>query len=415
MRIAMLTPTFPTLSETFIVHQITALLARGHDVHVYSEFRPPTHAPVQSTPRDSALFERTTYVAPPSPRSTRWLPGGAVALASDLAARPRLTLTVLNPRQYGRYAWDLTGLHRLRALRAAGHTYDMIHAHFGPIGDRYRFARQLWHAPLVVTFHGFDYCVWPREHGRHCYDRLFAVADAVTVNSDNTARRVAGLGCSTSKITKVPASWDLEGFPLVEHFLGAGDPMRILTVARLVEIKGVEHVIRAMAQVLDRVKDREVRYDIVGEGPLRQRLESLIDELRLRDVVTLHGAAPIEAVQAFMAAAHVFVHASVTTAEGDEEGQGVVLVEAQASGLPVVATQHGPFPEVIAPDVSGFLVPERDPDALADRIVTLIQRPELRQRMGVAGRQHVENLFHPRTITDQLIEVYERAIDTYRS
>lgn len=415
MRIAMLTPAFPTVSETFIIHQIRALLARGHLLDIYSEFRPPANAPMHAAALNDMLIGRTTYVAPPSPRRVEWIPATAVALASDLAASPALTLALLNPWRFGRYALNLSGLHRLRTLRGVNRNYDVIHAHFGPIGDRYRFARRLWHAPLVVTFHGFDYCVWPREHGQHCYDCLFAVADAVTVNSDNTARRVAQLGCAPGKISKVPAAWDIEGFPLVEHCQGPGEPVRILTVARLVEIKGVEYAIRAMAQVRDRVKDRAVRYDIVGEGPLRPRLEALVSQLDLGDCLMLHGAAPIEKVRAFMAAAHVFVHASVTTPEGDEEGQGVVLVEAQASGLPVIATRHGPFAEVVAPNVSGFLVPERDPTALADRIVMLIQQPELRRQMGLAGRRHVEEHFHPEAITDQLVEVYGQAIASYRS
>ena len=413
MRIAMLTPAFPTVSETFIIHQIRALLALGHRVDIYSEFRPPAHVPMHAASLHDTLISRTTYVAPPSPHRVEWIPASVVALASDLATAPALALTLLNPWRYGRYALNLSGLHRLRALRGLNRNYDVIHAHFGPIGDRYRFARQLWHAPLVVTFHGFDYCVWPREHGQHCYDRLFATADAVTVNSDNTAQRVAALSCSPGKISKVPAAWDIEGFPLAEHRLGPGEPVRILTVARLVEIKGVEYAIRAMATVRDRMNDRTVRYDIIGEGPLRPKLEALVAELHLDTCVTLHGAAPIEDVRAFMAAAHVFVHASVTTPEGDEEGQGVVLVEAQAAGLPVVATRHGPFAEVVAADVSGFLVPERDPVALAGRIVMLIQQPELRRQMGLAGRRHVEEHFHPRDITNRLVEVYARSIANY--
>lgn len=411
----MLTPTFPTVSETFIIHQIRALLRRGHHVDIYSEFRPPTDAPMHAAVRSDGLLDKTTYVAPPSPRGARWLPAGARALAGDLATHPALTLSVLNPWCYGRQALNLGGLHRLRALRSVGAKYDVIHAHFGPIGDRYRFARHLWHAPYVVTFHGFDFSVLPLKQGRHCYDRLFATASVIMVNSEHTARRVIELGCPPARIAKVTESWDIDGIPLATHHLRAGEPVRVLTVARLVEKKGVEYALRAMAQVRERVPDARVRYDLVGDGPLRPHLEALIAELRLADCVELHGALPAEDVRRFMAEAHLLVLPSVQASDGDEEGQGVVLVEAQAAGLPVVATTHGPFPEVVAPDISGFLVPERDPTALADRIVTLIQQPELRCQMGRAGRRQVEEHFHPEDITDRLIEVYERAIAGYQS
>jgi colanic acid/amylovoran biosynthesis glycosyltransferase len=179
-----------------------------------------------------------------------------------------------------------------------------------------------------------------------------------------------GLECPAEKIHKIYSAWDMHAFTYVTHLRRSGEPTRVLSVARLVEKKGVEYVIRAVA--LARCHHPNLRYDVVGDGPLRPRLEALIAALGLEGVVTLHGAQPPAEVQRMMAKAHIFAHASVTTAEGDEEGQGVVLVEAQASGIPVIATQHGPFEEMVVDGVTGLLVPSADPAALREAIERLL-------------------------------------------
>src|SRR5262249_14392219 len=151
--------------------------------------------------------------------------------------------------------------------------------------------------------------------------------------------------------------------------------------------KGHEFVIRAIAKLCARHKN--VQYDIVGDGPLRKKLEQLTAELRVQVAVTFHGALDSDGVRRQMAEAHLFVLTSVNI-EGDQEGQGLVLQEAQASGLPVVATNHGGLPEGLLPDQSGFLVPERDVDALAERLNFLVEHTEIWPTMGNAGRRFVE-------------------------
>jgi colanic acid/amylovoran biosynthesis glycosyltransferase len=93
------------------------------------------------------------------------------------------------------------------------------------------------------------------------------------------------------------------------------------------------------------------------------------------------------------------------------EGQGVVLLEAQAYGLPVVATHHSAFPETVADDRSGFLVPERDVDALAERIIYLLEHPEIWPKMGRAGRAHVEANYDINKLNDRLVEIYQELLD----
>jgi colanic acid/amylovoran biosynthesis glycosyltransferase len=105
----------------------------------------------------------------------------------------------------------------------------------------------------------------------------------------------------------------------------------------------------------------------------------------------------------------------VTAEDGDVEGQGLALQEAQASGLPVVATDHDGFPESIAPDRSGFLVPERDVDALADRLLYLVRHPAVWPEMGQAGRKHVEDHYDAGSLNLRLVEIYEHLVTQRRA
>jgi colanic acid/amylovoran biosynthesis glycosyltransferase len=133
----------------------------------------------------------------------------------------------------------------------------------------------------------------------------------------------------------------------------------------------------------------------------------LIRQLQLESVVTLHGAQPAGAVQKLMAQAHLFVLPSVNL-QGDEEGTPVTLMEAQACGIPVVATRTGGIPEVVRDGISGFLVADRDAEALAGRLKFLIEHSEQWPEMGRQGRSHVEQQYDIRKLNQKLAELYRQ-------
>jgi len=434
LRIAMFVGSFPVLSETFILRQITGLLDRGHEVHIYADARAETDAPEHPEVAGYRLLERTTFMdLPPEtapwempvwPITGRsWPPGSKTSvhnsarvtralpkLLSCLVKAPRLTFKVLNPAEYRYQASSLSALYRLAALCLQPKPYDVLHAHFGPVANSFRFAKELWRAPMVVSFHGYDCSTQPRNEGRDIYRKLFETVDAVTVNSEYTRQQVEKLGCPVAKLHKLPVGLDPDEFPFRERTRPAGESIRILTLARLTEIKGHEFALRAVAKLRER--HPAIRYDIVGDGPLRKKLEQLIGQLGLQASVTLHGACAGAEIKRIMAEAHIFVLASVNV-EGDCEGQGLVLQEAQAAGLPVVATMHGALPEGMLPGRSGFLVPERDVDALAERLNYLVEHPEMWPGMGRDGRRFVEGHYDIRKLNSVLEGLYFRTIDTF--
>jgi len=436
LRIAMFVGAFPVVSETFILRQIKGLLELGHEVDIYADTRGDSNVPLHSEIAACRMTERTTFMDIPAeaapwelpvwPVTGRtWMPGAGKPVHNSLrlvravphalrclVVEPRLTRRVLSRAEYGFQAESLSALFRLSSLTRRRCRYDVLHAHFGPIGNSFRFARELWQAPLVVSFHGYDFCTLPRQQGAEIYHRLFETADAITVNSEFTLGRVKALGCASEKLRTLPVGLDLGKFPFHERHRSGDEPVRIITVARLVEIKGHEYVLRTMARL--RGGNRNVRYDIVGDGPLRKKLEALIAELGLQDVVTLHGARDGAFIESLMADAHLGVLASVNI-EGDAEGQGLFLQEAQACGLPVVATQHGALPEGLLPERSGFLVPERDVNALAERLEFLVTHPEKWPEMGRAGRAFVGKRYDIRELNDQLVTIYNEAARSFRA
>jgi colanic acid/amylovoran biosynthesis glycosyltransferase len=183
--------------------------------------------------------------------------------------------------------------------------------------------------------------------------------------------------------------------------------VRILTVARLAEKKGIEYSIRAIAQVIQKHPDWEIKYRIAGDGPLRSELQDLIDHLDARHQVKLVGWMDQAEIQDLYASSHLFVLASVTAKNGDQEGQGLVLAEAQAAGLPVVCTDHNGFSESIIDHKSGFLVPERDVDSLAEKIEFLIANPQVWSDMATEGRQYIEKNYALYNLNRQLIDLYD--------
>jgi colanic acid/amylovoran biosynthesis glycosyltransferase len=435
MRIAVILHTFPKVSETFILRQITGLLGLGHEVDIYAETGPDTSEPVQEEVAEYGLLARTTYIAMPvgaryeipswPPWGKTWIPGSEAPIFNwarllkafprvirCLARAPHTTLEVLNPARYGYQARSLSALYRLDGLLSRRARYDVVHAHFGPVGNSFRFARRVWKAPLVVSFHGYDFGAWPRKEGRGVYTRLFMAADIVTANSNYTRTRLVELGCDPGKLRKLPMGVDPAEFELRERSLAQDEAVRLLTVGRLVEKKGIEFAIRAVAQICE--KHPEVRYSIVGEGPLRPKLARMVAELSLEERVVLHGALDGGGVRKAMEDAHLFVLPSVTANDGDQEGQGLVLQEAQACGLPVLATDHSGFSESIVQGESGLLVPERDIPALAEALTYLIENPELWPQMGRKGREHVEKHYDIRALNHDLVRIYGEAIERYK-
>lgn len=212
------------------------------------------------------------------------------------------------------------------------------------------------------------------------------------------------------------------GFPedrLVTHYIGI-DPEQfsenahadasslvVLHVARLVETKGTAYLIDAFKRIAE--KHARATLVIVGEGPLRTSLEDQAMRLGLAGRIRFLGAQSHAEVRRLMAEASVFALPSVTATNGGQEGLGLVLLEAAASGVPVVGTRHGGIPEAMLNERNGFLVKERDIEELAAALDQLLMDPGLRRRFGAEGIALVHERFDIRK-QSHLLENHYRSV-----
>ncbi len=298
------------------------------------------------------------------------------------------------------------GVEQLRAIRPV-----LIHAHFGTDGLGALPLAQALGVPLVTTLHGYDVhrsraallgsgrLSWMRYAlSRH---RLQASGDLFLAVSDAVRRQAIAQGFPAERVVVHYNGVDLGRFAPGQH----GDGGTILHVGRLVEKKGTAILLHAFAKAQAECPD--ARLAIVGDGPLRPRLERLAGELGLGRSVAFLGALDEEAVSAQMRQSVLLAAPSLTARDGDAEGLPTVVLEAMASGLPIVASDHSGNPEAVEDGQTGFLVPERDSMALADRLVLLMGSPTMRAAMGRAGRRLAEERFDLARQSVQLEAIYD--------
>jgi colanic acid/amylovoran biosynthesis glycosyltransferase len=411
VKIAFVVNEFPCLSETFILGQITGLLDRGHDVDIYAARTGPSAATHADVARHRLLERTHHYATGPHAMPRSRLARVAKGLRFFVDGRrgdPRPLLRCLNFIRYGRRASSLKLLYEARAFMARGRRrYDVIQCHYGPNGELAVLLREVGvlDGPVVTSFHGYDLSEYVRSSGRDAYARLFALGDLFLPVSERWRDELIELGCPREKVVVHRMGVDTESLAYAPRGLEHDGRVHVLSVARLVEKKGLEDAIRAVAMLVHR--HPRVAYKIVGEGPLRERLGAVIAELGVGAHCELLGPRSHEEVIRLMREADILLAPSVTSRQGDQEGVPVVIMEALALGLPVVSTRHSGIPEIVEDGRSGFLVREGDVDALAERLGHLMEHREAWAVMGRAGRERVEKYHDASTALLRLEQLYE--------
>jgi colanic acid/amylovoran biosynthesis glycosyltransferase len=296
-------------------------------------------------------------------------------------------------------------LPRERVARRNG--VRLLHAHFGASSAWTLPLKRKLGVPLITTFHGYDISLRSSiEEWGDSYCELFAEGDLFLVGGGYMRRRLVELGCPEEKIEVHHLGINTRNFAFASRRPGDNGKVVLLFVGRFTEKKGLPYALQAISEVYSDHKNIEFR--IVGDGEFRPQIERLVRELGIGECVTLMGAQSNAAVAEEMARAHIFLSPSVTAADGDSEGTPIALMEAQSSGMPVVSTNHADIPEVVLDGKSGFLVPERDVEALAERISYLIANPQSWEAMGEAGRMHIEESYNSHLSARKLEEIYLR-------
>ena len=396
---------FPSLTQSFILNQITGLIDRGVDVDIYA-WRTDPPSCHQAAVAQYDLLSRTRYLPMASENLVERFAGSMWDLAAGFATSPAASLRSLNMLRFGRSAASLMLLRQTRFLRTA-RSYDIIHCHFGPeglTGAMLREAGALCGNKLLTSFYGFDLTASIQANGPHYYDPLFEHADLLLPLCENFRDRLVMLGAPEHKLKVHHVGVELNRFPFHPRTLAADGKSRFISVGRLVEKKGFEFALRAFAKIA--AVRRDFTYTIIGDGAGLKGIRALIDRHGLHDVVHLLGALPHERVIEQLHQSDVILAPSVRGNNGDEEGTPTVLNEAHATGMPAIATFHSGIPETVEDGVTGMLVPERDVDALASRIVDMMNHPARWPAMGAAARSRIERYFDIDSLNDALVQTY---------
>jgi len=380
---------YPRLSETFIAQELLALERRGIDLVIVSLRRPTdrfTH-PIHAEIRSPVLY---------LPEYLHEAPGrvlGAWKTARRLPGYPRARSMWLADLARDRTRNRVRRFGQALVLAAEAGCLRSVHAHFlHTPASVARYASAMLGIGWSFSAHAKDVWTTPGwEKREKLADARFGVT-CTRANHDH----LAALAPSPDVVELVYHGLDHGRFPAgvrrrpPRDGLDPSDPVRILSVGRLVEKKGFDDLLGSLAKVSPALS---CTLDVVGAGPLEARLRREAVALGLGERVRWHGSLPHDRVVEHFAAADVFVLASRITADGDRDGLPNVLMEAQLLGASCVATRVSGIPELIEHEVNGLLVPPGDTGAMAAALERAIVDPGLRVRLAEAGRRVVTTRF----------------------
>mgnify|MGYP001810121798 CR=1 FL=1 len=280
---------------------------------------------------------------------------------------------------------------------------DLVHVHWWFPGGLAVWPGALG-VPVVLTSHGTDLFLADKSAPlRWLASRILPTAQAMTVISSPLAARAERLGVAASRLTVVP-------MPAPAHDAPPRTPVRgrVLFLGRLIERKGAHVALAALPALAARVPGVHLR--IVGDGPARAALEAQALALGIADRVSFAGAVAPSAVPTEYAQAEVFVMPALTDWKGEQEGFGLVLVEAMRAGVPIVASASGGIGDVVRDGETGRLVPEGDAEALETAIAECLAQPAAAQGRAEAARRDVAARYAPEAIARTFDAVYHRAV-----
>lgn len=365
LNILFITGHFPHLSQQFVQEQIVQFIKNGHTVRIHS-LKNPKHDKVQVDVAKYNLLQKTTY-------------------GKNL---PSLGL------------------------------FDIVYVQFGYHGQQVidQAREKDFTGPIVVCFRGNDLSGYLKRNARR-YDVLFNDADLLLPVCSFFKDRLVGLGCNESKIVVHHSAINTDRFIFKKHTINVAKKLKLISVSRLTEKKGLEYAIKAVA--LLKKKYPFITYTIVGDTDTinqshKEYLKQLVNDLKLEQNVFFYGWATHEEIITLLDRADIFVLPSITATDGDQEGIANALKEAMAVGLPVIATDHAGTGELVEHEQTGLLVPEKDVLEIVKAAYWYIKNPEKVKKITKHARIKIEEEFAIASTVAKLEHIFEQLIKNKR-
>lgn len=411
LRIAIVVGTFPTISETFIVNQINALIAAGHDVQVFAFKKGKTHQVHGSLTTHDLLSNVAYYQKKKQSHFKNYVVFLKWLFSNLFTIRWGELLKTLNVFRHGKKALKLD-VYFAAQWFLVGKKYDIIHSHFGPNAQRIAMLKSMGfmkNSKLITTFHGYDLIPNNVEVYNQQYNSLLEETSSFTVNSVYLKGLLAGLNIRNKPTHILPVGLSTEYFKKSQNRDKPG-AFKILFCGRLVTLKGPDLAIDIFNDLLKRGHNHVILV-IVGEGQLKEGLLDQIKISKLEKKVFIKGALTQERVKEEMEISDMLLMPGIHDPKTKRaETQGLVIQEAQAMELPVIVSDVGGMQYGMIPNETGFVVKEGDIKGFADAIEILINDEELRRKMGKRGREYVVTHFDNDVLLKKLLAVYYSAL-----
>jgi colanic acid/amylovoran biosynthesis glycosyltransferase len=291
----------------------------------------------------------------------------------------------------------------------------ILHSHFGHNAVENIDLAHATGAPWFVSFYGADaYQLSRLDEWQQLYATVFSSAARVLALGPVMAKKLREIGCPEHKVVVHALGVDLDDLPLQPRRRQPNEPLKLLFAGSFREKKGIRYIIEALA--LARQRGVTMEFHLVGDAwpksgdaEVKQEIFARIDELHLRDIVTHHPFLKFKELVDLALATHVFVAPSVTSEDGDSEGTPFVLQQMMATGMPCIATLHSDIPFLFGTHADQ-LIPERDAPAIADRLMSYWERPELLHEHGAALSDQIRTHLDVRACASRLSDLYDEAL-----
>lgn len=286
---------------------------------------------------------------------------------------------------------------------------QLMHIYFGHTGVHLLPFIKAWDKPCLVSFHGADIAVREHQPGYEAQLReLLQTVPLVLARSESLRQRLLQLGCPEDRLAINRTGVPLDQFPFVARQAPVGGAWQIVQACRLIPKKGLVTSIHGFAMFRDR--HPKATFVIAGDGPMRGELKALVSRLGLEDCVLFPGFLSQAKLHELYLTSHIFSHPSELMADSNQEGVPNSMLEAMSTGLPVVATLHGGIPEAVENGVSGFLVEEKNPQAVCDALCRIADSGDEWLRMGREGSEFITRNFEQHAQIEHLEAQYARVL-----
>jgi colanic acid/amylovoran biosynthesis glycosyltransferase len=394
------TNSFPTISETFIVSNIIAAIDAGFKVKIIVDNLNAINNTSQPDLLEQyGLLDNVFKFEQPRGKINRKIKALYLLLNPSLFYF-YLKFSLFKGKKSLDYLFILKFYWKYRNAKA-------VHVHFATAIQPLFELKEIGFlkSKIVVTFHGYDEHRLPK--GELLENLIFNFrnhVDYITTNTQYLKNKLVAKGFLANKIKIIPIGINTKVFKNDASEILGNQPFKIITVGRFVEIKGQSYGIKAVKLLKDR--GYKIAYTLVGYGEYLNILQELVSKLNLEDEVTFSGSKNQNEIKALLNEQHLFLMTSTLDKQGRREAFGIVSLEAQAMGLPVIGFKSGGFPETLIEGKTGITVEDKNYDEIADVIELLINNNEKRNKMSLEAINHIKENFDNSIVTTKYLNLY---------